>query len=211
MRKVITIDVNGHLYQLDERAYDDLRAYLAHAEARLGADPDRAEIVRDLEQSIGEKLLRYLSPEKSVVAASEVGQILQEIGPVDGVGADAPHTRAADASSGTGPAAPARRLYLIQDGAMIGGLCNGIAAYFQIDSTFVRFAFVVLAAIEMFYFERPPVVSAGLYAVLIFIVPYAKPASERTPPGTHQSIPQKVRRRVERVKAAFGGLQHHTQ
>ena len=71
MQKVITINLNGNALPARRGADTTrLRAYLDHAEAQLGANPDRAEIVRDLEQSIGEKLLRYLGPEKSVVAAA---------------------------------------------------------------------------------------------------------------------------------------------
>ena len=82
MRQVITIELNGHLYQLDETGYGELRAYLVSAGTKLGANPDKAEIVRDLEQSIGEKLSRYLGPDRSVVAAAEVAEILAEIGPI---------------------------------------------------------------------------------------------------------------------------------
>ncbi len=42
MQKVITINLNGNAYQLDETGYDALRAYLDHADAQLGANPDKA-------------------------------------------------------------------------------------------------------------------------------------------------------------------------
>lgn len=37
-----------------------------------------------------------------------------------------------------------RKLYRIKDGAMISGVCNGLATYFGIDVTIVRILFVVL-------------------------------------------------------------------
>ena len=74
MQKVITINLNGNAYQLDERGYDALHAYLQHADAQLGGNPDKAEIIRDLEQSIAEKCLRFLGPGKSVVSTVEVEQ-----------------------------------------------------------------------------------------------------------------------------------------
>jgi phage shock protein PspC (stress-responsive transcriptional regulator) len=207
MRQVITIELNGHLYQLDETGYGELRAYLLNAGTKLGANPDRAEIVRDLEQSIGEKLSRYLGPDRSVVAAAEVAQILAEIGPIEGPGVDA--AQASANASGSSPTAPTatKRLYLIRDGAMLAGVCNGIAAYFTMDPAFVRVAFVVAAVAEMAYFDRPPVVSIGLYAVLMFLVPYAPPVLDRGGVSTDsQPFARKVQRGVERVKAAFGGL-----
>ncbi len=215
MRKIVTIELRGHLYQLDEQGYDRLRVYLEHAAARLGTDPDKAEIIRDLEQSIGEKLLRYLGPEKHVIDAGEVDTILEEIGPVHaaeaGVDAGAPATGGATASTGTGEPSPARRLYLIKQGAMISGLCNGIAAYLQVDPTFVRIAFIGLGVLEIASFDRPPALMVVLYLTLTFVVPYAKPsANVSAASGRREPFAEKVQRLVERVKAAFIGLPHNT-
>src|SRR5262249_48718950 len=60
MQKVITINLNGNAYQLDEAGYEALVAYLDRAERQLRDNPDRAEILADLEQAIAEKCLRYL-------------------------------------------------------------------------------------------------------------------------------------------------------
>lgn len=38
-----------------------------------------------------------------------------------------------------------KRLYKCKDGAMICGVCNGIAAYFEIDPTLVRLAWVLFS------------------------------------------------------------------
>jgi len=45
MQKVITINLNGNAYQLDETAYGLLRTYLDGAERQLKDNPDNAEIV----------------------------------------------------------------------------------------------------------------------------------------------------------------------
>ena len=42
MQKVITINLNGNAYQLDERGYAALLAYLETAERQLADNPDRA-------------------------------------------------------------------------------------------------------------------------------------------------------------------------
>ena len=51
MQKVISINLNGIAYQLEEDGYDALREYLAGAEQQLHDNPDRAEIMADLEQA----------------------------------------------------------------------------------------------------------------------------------------------------------------
>ena len=54
MNKVITINLNGVAYQLEEGGYDALRAYLDHAARRLEGNPDKDEIMTDIEQAIAE-------------------------------------------------------------------------------------------------------------------------------------------------------------
>src|SRR5215510_10411991 len=94
MERVVTVNLNGNPYQLEEPAFDALRAYLGRAEAALADNPDRGEIIRDLEQAIADKCGAYLSPGKSVVSADEMRRILEEMGPVEGEGAEGDAPRA---------------------------------------------------------------------------------------------------------------------
>ena len=84
MNKVITINLNGNAYQVEERGYELLCEYLDGAESQLKDNPDRAEILLDLERAIAEKCRRQLNPHKSVVTTAEIDQILAEMGPVEG-------------------------------------------------------------------------------------------------------------------------------
>ena len=204
MQKVITIHLNGNAYQLDEHGYEALRAYLENAETQLGGNPDASEILRDLEQSVAEKCQRLLGPGKSVVTTAEIAQILREIGPVESGGA----------APGSSPATSARvpqpkRLYQIREGALLSGVANGLAAYFNIDPTIVRVAFVAAAVVEMANYDRPPMLAIGLYVLLMFLVPYAKTSEERAAAqGASAGLPYKLQRAVEKVKGKFDGLHH---
>jgi hypothetical protein len=88
MQKVITINLNGNAYQLDESGYEALHQYLADASRALESNPDRAEIVADLEQAIADKCQRFLGASKTVIAAAEVEQIVREMGPIDAAAGD---------------------------------------------------------------------------------------------------------------------------
>lgn len=178
MQKVVSISLNGIAYQLEELGYQQLRDYLERAEARLRESPDRAEIMADLEQAIGEKCSRVLSPHKTVVSGAEINGILQEMGPVE----TAEEEKAADAAFDTLGAAgttssipspePRKRLFKIREGAMFGGVCNGIAAYMGVDVTWVR-----IAAVLITLFTSGVVVL--VYLGLMFIVPYADTSEDR--------------------------------
>src|ERR1700691_5049311 len=171
MQKVITINLNGRAYQLEEAAYDALRAYLNLAEVRLSDNPDRSEIPADFEQASAEKCGRFLGPQKSVVTAAEMDQIVKEMGPVDGSdGAQAPDHETATAGKPPASTGTPKRLYRIREGQMVAGVCTGLAAYFNIDPTFVRIPFLVLAWAG---------VGVIAYFALMFAIPYAETSEEQ--------------------------------
>jgi phage shock protein PspC (stress-responsive transcriptional regulator) len=177
MNTVIIINLNGNAFHLEEAGFQSLRAYLERAQAQLKDNPDKAEIMADLEQAIADKCARFLRPHKNVLSAPEIGDVLTEMGPVqtDGApsgttaGATAGEQPQAETKSATG-AAP-KRLYQIRDGAMLSGVCTGTAAYFNIDVTIVRILFVVLT-----------VLTGGLwilvYIGMMLVVPFANTGEE---------------------------------
>ncbi|PYS27135.1 MAG: hypothetical protein DMG11_17405 [Acidobacteria bacterium] len=176
MNKVITVNLNGNAYQVEESGYNALDEYLADAEAKLKDNPDLVEIMADLEQAIADKCNQHLTPNKNVVTRSEIDQILMEMGRVDadaGKGSEAESEKEAGAEDKTkaGTGAP-RRLYLIHEGAMIAGVCKGLAVYFNIDVTLVRLAFVVLTIVSAGFF-------ALVYMAAMIIIPYAETSEER--------------------------------
>jgi len=103
MRKVTTINLNNNAYQVDEEGYEALRRYLEDAARALASNPDRAEILADLEQAIADKCRLTLGAHKSVVSTAEIERILQEMGPVAGSGEE---NAAGDAKPGANTAPP---------------------------------------------------------------------------------------------------------
>jgi phage shock protein PspC (stress-responsive transcriptional regulator) len=207
MHKVVTINLNGQAYQFDEDAFDALRVYLDRAETQLKANPDRSEILADLEQAIADKCRRYLSAHKTVIAAAEIAQVLQEMGPVEAApdpsqegAAGGPTGAAADGERPRSPNAP-RRLYRIEDGMMIGGVCTGIAAFFGIDVTIVRVAFALVAAIELVSSHVGIVIIA--YIVMMLVVPLAGTSEEQAAAHGVQFNAQEVIDRAKRNIAEF--------
>ena len=202
MNKVITINLNGNAYQLEEDGYELLRAYLDGAARRLEGNPDRDEIIADIEQAIADKARAVLGAFKTVVNAKEVRQIVDEMGPVENAAADtdegaagpAPGRAAAsDSARAEFPgASPVRRLYKIFDGAMLGGVCNGIAAYVNLDVTLVRIAFVLLTLVW----------GTGMlvYLILYFLLPTAGTAAEK---AAAQGMPATAQEFIRRARQGY--------
>jgi len=182
MNKVITIHLHGTAYQLEEGGYEALRAYLDQAARQLEPNPDRAEILADIEQAIGEKFRALLTSSRNVVLTAEVKAVITEMGPVtDGSeaapedpGAAAPNSAPppTGAAGPAGPAGPTRRLYRIYDGAIVSGVCNGIAAHLGVDVSLIRLAVVLLTFLSFG-------AVAAVYFLAVVIIPEAKTPEEK--------------------------------
>ncbi|HEY1899860.1 MAG TPA: PspC domain-containing protein, partial [Steroidobacteraceae bacterium] len=175
MRAVNTISLNGNAWQIESDGCEALTAYLKGAESRLAGDPDRDEILADLEQAIADKLARHVSAHKNVVSAEEIALALKEMGPVETLagssaadpasGQTGAHTDAAANAPGAAQD-PIRHLFRIREGCMISGVCNGLAAYFGVDVTLVRVIFVVFTALT-------GGIAGSVYLVMMMVVPVA--------------------------------------
>ena len=177
MQKVVSISLNGIAYQLEEPGYDQLRTYLERAESRLKDSPDRTEVMADLEQADRREMPRHArSAQDRGEHRAKSERIIDEMGPVES--ADEKVRRRAGAEGAaerrrhTRARQPRKRLFKIREGAMWAGVCNGIAAYLNVDVTWVRIAFVLLT-----------IFSSGVwffvYLVLMFVVPVANTAEDR--------------------------------
>jgi phage shock protein PspC (stress-responsive transcriptional regulator) len=190
MERVVTVNLNGNPYQLEEPAFDALRAYLGDAEAALAANPDKTEIIRDLEQAIADKCAGYLSPGKSVVSAEEMKRVLDEMGPVEAASAEGEAPRAE--SGAYEP--PRRRLYRIKDRAVIAGVCSGIGAYFDLDPNLIRLLFILGALFTSGF-------GILVYIVLMFAVPSAHTSEEW---AAAHGVPFNAQEIIDRAKREYG-------
>jgi phage shock protein PspC (stress-responsive transcriptional regulator) len=206
MNRVTIINLNGNAYQLEESGYEALRSYLDNAARRLEGNPDRDEIIADIEQAIADKFQAMLGASKNVVMIKEVEKVLEEMGPVQDGGEPregAKNAQSSERSSSargfsssenkpdgdaSGPAV--KRLYRIREGAMLAGVCNGLAAYFNIDVTFVRLAFV---ALTIFWGT-----GTLIYLVMAIVVPTANtPAEKAAASGAAATTQEFIRRARE--------------
>jgi phage shock protein PspC (stress-responsive transcriptional regulator) len=217
MQKVIHVSLNGNAYVLEEGGHDALRSYLDGAARALAADPDRSEILCDLEAAIAEKCQRHLAQHKSVVTTAEMEKVLAEMGPVSapaGVGPEAagepkpspaqegPREAPRAPPAGAAAEPPPRRLYRVLEGGVLGGLCNGLGAYLGIDANVVRVIFVALALVTH---------GAWLlvYPILLFVVPAAGTAEERAAarglPFSAQALIDEAKRQYARLGGELHG------
>lgn len=155
MKNLVLITLSGHStnFQAEQDAYNALRRYLERAERSLQADPDHEEVLRDLEQSIGDKLAALQASSDQVLTLADIDAVLAEVGPVAGEPTTA-HT----------PSKRQRRLVRIQEGQDILGICQGLSAYSDIHVDWIRTIFTGLA-----------LVTGGVFILVYFIAAFFLP------------------------------------
>lgn len=193
MKRVITASLNRNPFQLEEDAYARLETWLAEASARLAGDPDRAEILADLEQAIADQCTQRLRPHQTVITLEELQPALEQVGRVETPDAGATPQDGAAPAAATAASPP---LQQISQGAWISGVCLGLARHAALDPTLVR----VLALVLLFLTGGGMIL---LYAVLMLIMPFAPLDPAQDPP---RALPQKCREAVLYVRAKLGLL-----
>ena len=211
MNTVIIVNLNGNAFHLEEPGFQSLRAYLERAQAQLKDNPDKTEIMADLEQAIADKCAHFLLPHKNVLTAAEIDEVLKEMGPVQsengaesgaspGAGSTSQEPRADAKSTGSAGTA-SKRLYQIREGAMLSGVCTGLAAYLNIDVTIVRIVFVVLT-----------VLTTGIwifvYLIMMLVIPFANTGEEHAAAAGEPFNAQEV---IDRAKKHYGEFKNNKE
>jgi phage shock protein PspC (stress-responsive transcriptional regulator) len=189
-RLSVTARLNRSTLQFEEAAYARLASYLEEATRTLAGNPDEAEILADLEQAIADKCHGRMATGPAAVTLAELEPVLQEIGSVQVPGGPQPEPQPEPQQAR--PAA--RPLQQVSEGALISGVCQGIARYFGLDVTLVR----IIAVLLLF-------VSGGgaiaVYLALMLLLPFAPREPGNAP---IRAIPAKSRQFAGFVRSKFG-------
>ena len=166
MKKTINAGIGKRSFVIDEDAYARLDSFLNHFRARLNVG-DKKEVMDDLEDRIAELFLAETSGGATVVDINLVNKVIAEIGMPDGTD----EFNTASTASAQPEAKPKKKLYRNPDDKVLGGVCSGLAAYFDTDVVIIRILFVALFVCA----------SAGFWAYLIFwiVTPNATTASQK--------------------------------
>jgi phage shock protein C len=185
----VTVNLNRSTLQFDEAAYARLEQYLAESASLLEGDPDPQEILSDLEQAVADQCTRRMAADQTVVTLAQLAPALEEIGAVQVPSGGTAPERSRDAQ----PHA-ARPLRQVSEGAVVSGVCQGLARYFALDVTLLRVVAVLLllgTGGGMFF----------VYLALMLLMPYAPLEPGAAP---LRWLPAKCRRFVEFLRVKLG-------
>ncbi len=190
----MTINLAGMVYNIDEDAYAKLKAYLDRIEGYFSNEEDGKDILHDIEARIAEILSIKITQSRQVVTMQEIDEVITIMGePNDFAGEE--NQQQTDNSYKQSY----RRMYRDPDSRIIGGVCSGLGAYWNIDPTLVRIVFIILA---IFGFA-----GVLIYLILWIVLPEATTVAQklemRGEPVNVSNISDFIKDEFEHVKKSM--------
>jgi phage shock protein PspC (stress-responsive transcriptional regulator) len=174
MKKTISVNISGFIFNIEEDAYEIMLGYLDTLKSHLKKTEGGDEIYSDIEARIAELFQERLHDAKEVINEEDVKEVISIIGKPEEYLFDEDEEEEKSKSETFDEEyeyAREKRVYRDTDHSIVGGVCSGIANYFGIDPILIRLAFAVL----FFGFGT----GFLLYIILWVIIPEAKTNSEK--------------------------------
>lgn len=142
MKDVKKCSLSGIAFTMDTDAYDTLDRYIDSLRQQCGTTPDGNEIVADIEARIAELILSAHDRD-AVVEKPLIDNIIKQMGSPEDIATDETEPAIADSRNACNEPRIPRRLYRDMEQAKLGGVCSGLARYFDTDPVWVRLLFLV--------------------------------------------------------------------
>ncbi|MCT4591092.1 MAG: PspC domain-containing protein [Carboxylicivirga sp.] len=202
MKKTVTINISGHMFYIDEDAYSRLRSYLDKIESTFRSQESGDEIISDIENRVAEIFNEQINRETGVVTMEMVEDVIATMGePEQFEDGEQNNERKSPSSNALIHVKPNRRFYRDIDNRILGGVCSGIAAYFDIDVLLVRIIVAILTILT----------SGGvalIYLILWIAVQPARTTAQKLQMRgqriTIENIERSIRDEYEEVRKKFG-------
>lgn len=172
MNKTISINLSGMVFQIEEPGYLLLTEYLNKLKQTFKNEEGGEEIIADIETRLAEILGEQKGTENTAITTENIQQAIQELGQPEDFeqNEDQPGSTKSKEQEFQ-EFRPKRRIFRNEDDKVLGGVCSGLAAYFDVDPLYIRLG----TALLYLFFG----VGIVLYIVLCIIIPAAKTRAEK--------------------------------
>jgi phage shock protein PspC (stress-responsive transcriptional regulator) len=190
MKITVSINLGGWSFNIDEDAYSELKRYLKNLELHFASEESSSEILSDIESRIAEIFRSRLTTYKQVITTEDVRHAVSLLGTPEDMSEGSTSVRDKLSSAGY------HRMYRDPDHRIIGGVCAGMGAYWNIEPWIVRIIFFILAMMG----------GLGLliYLILYIVLPEAKTTSQKIEmkgePVNIHNIKEAVKNEFESVR-----------
>jgi len=194
MKKAIKINLSGIIFHIDEDAYEKLKSYLDTISRHFSNKQESKEIIDDIEARIAELFQERITGEAQVITLKLVNEVIDIMGNPEDIadsGEEEEEKRTFHDSYSR-----SRRLYRDPENSVIGGVCGGLSAYFNVDPVIFRLLFVI------FFFAGGA--SILVYVILWIVLPKAETAAQKLEMRGEKvnvsNLEKKIREEYDNVK-----------
>lgn len=191
MKLTVSINLGGSSFHIDDDAYSELRIYLKNLELHFAGEESASEILSDIETRIAEIFRSRLTVYKQVITVEDVGYAISVLGTPEDISDTGEKT-----SRGRFSSPGYHRMYRDTDNRLIGGVCSGIGAYWDIDPVIVRIIFIALILAGG--------IGALVYLILYIVLPEARTTAQKIEmkgePVNIHNITEAVKKEFESVR-----------
>lgn len=177
MKKTLTVNLGGVVFNIDDDAYTLLDSYLNNLRLHFREEAGVDEIMDDIEHRISELFSARLADGLQVVSISIVEEVIARMGKPeeidngeDETDSEGRHDGIAQEVSQGGKSC--KRLFRNPDGRVLGGVIGGFAAYLGWDATWTRLGFVLVTLVAF-------KVLIPAYIVCWIVIPEARTVAEK--------------------------------
>lgn len=149
MKKNITINLCGRLYQIDEDAYELLSQYMDTLRAYFRKSEGGEEIANDIEERVAELLDELKAQGVSAITIEHVQQVIHQIGQVEEIACENPdgsgnkENPETSTSSARDMKLRHKKFFRDSQNKMLAGVFAGCAQYFGGDVNAWRWSYVI--------------------------------------------------------------------
>ena len=153
MKQVININFQGRVVPIEVTAFELLKNYTESLNRHFANEEGKEEIINDIESRIGELFQEKITKGATCITDDDVNAIIKNMGRPEefeamddtqfqssASSANQEQTSNNSNASSTGH----KRLFRDENDKVLGGVCSGLANYFNIDVVIARIIFVVL-------------------------------------------------------------------
>lgn len=171
MRKTLTVNLGGTIYNINDDAYTLLESYLEALRTHFTRSDEGEEIVNDIELRISEIFSEHIARGVQVIDYIHVEQVITRMGKPEEMERDASLDETEEPLHTPYNEEMKRKLFRNPDDKILGGVSAGLASYLGWDVTLLRLALILLGCF----------VQGILLAYLIawIVIPVAKTAADK--------------------------------
>lgn len=193
MEITVNLNIAGYSFNVEQDASSSLEEYMNALASACSGEESSKEILEDIESRIAE-LLMEVRGGSEVITADMVAYVKMRIGDPSLLKAEEPEEGAQEASAPEAPAdkqesaeapekkpRPRHRLYRDTEGKNIGGVCSGLAYFFNIDVTLVRVIWTALLVGGLFFWDgKLSAIAFFIYLFACLCIPSARTVAQKS-------------------------------